>query len=32
MSIGVDAVNVPAVKLYEKVGFRLVLYQINFGT
>ena len=24
MSIGVDAVNVPAVKLYEKVGFRLV--------
>ncbi len=24
MSIGVDAVNVPAVKLYEKVGFSLV--------
>ena len=24
MSIGVDAVNVPAVKLYKKVGFRLV--------
>jgi len=24
MSVGVDAVKVPAVKLYEKVGFRLV--------
>ncbi|MEN8173326.1 MAG: GNAT family N-acetyltransferase, partial [Chloroflexota bacterium] len=24
MSVGVDAVNVPAVKLYEKVGFKLV--------
>ncbi len=24
ISIGVDAVNGPAVKLYEKVGFRLV--------
>jgi ribosomal protein S18 acetylase RimI-like enzyme len=24
MSLGVDAVNVPAVALYEKVGFRLV--------